>query len=223
MIKSRIAAGAALLAIAGAAHAGSFSVTPAIVSDYDFRGATQSDEDPAFQLGASYNFDSGFYVGAWGSTVKFPNPSDDIELDFFAGYAGETESFGYDVGANYYTYPGWSDLNTVELYAGISKDWLSAQLWYSPDYASSDEDGFYLEANAAYPIAQVEGLSLLAHVGRSFGDASGSFVKTLDYSVGVGYSIANIDFAVKYVDTNKSAWDADRVVATISTTLPWGK
>jgi uncharacterized protein (TIGR02001 family) len=223
MIKSRIAAGAALLAIAGAAHAGSFSVTPAIVSDYDFRGATQSDEDPAFQLGASYNFDSGFYVGAWGSTVKFPNPSDDIELDFFAGYAGETESFGYDVGANYYTYPGWSDLNTVELYAGISKDWLSAKLWYSPDYASSDEDGFYLEANAAYPIAQVEGLSLLAHVGRSFGDASGSFVKTLDYSVGVGYSIANIDFAVKYVDTNKSAWDADRVVATISTTLPWGK
>lgn len=223
MIKSRIAAGAALLAIAGAAHAGSFSVTPAIVSDYDFRGATQSDEDPAFQLGASYNFDSGFYVGAWGSTVKFPNPSDDIELDFFAGYAGETESFGYDVGANYYTYPGWSDLNTVELYAGISKDWLSAKLWYSPDYASSDEDGFYLEASAAYPIAQVEGLSLLAHVGRSFGDASGSFVKTLDYSVGVGYSIANIDFAVKYVDTNKSAWDADRVVATISTTLPWGK
>jgi uncharacterized protein (TIGR02001 family) len=223
MIKSRIAAGAALLAIAGAAHAGSFSVTPAIVSDYDFRGATQSDEDPAFQLGASYNFDSGFYVGAWGSTVKFPNPSDDIELDFFAGYAGETESFGYDVGANYYTYPGWSDLNTVELYAGISKDWLSAKLWYSPDYASSDEDGFYLEANAAYPIAQVEGLSLLAHVGRSFGDASDSFVKTLDYSVGVGYSIANIDFAVKYVDTNKSAWDADRVVATISTTLPWGK
>lgn len=223
MIKSRIAAGAALLAIAGAAHAGSFSVTPAIVSDYDFRGETQSDEDPAFQLGASYNFDSGFYVGAWGSTVKFPNPSDDIELDFFAGYAGETESFGYDVGANYYTYPGWSDRNTVELYAGISKDWLSAKLWYSPDYASSDEDGFYLEANAAYPIAQVEGLSLLAHVGRSFGDASESFVKTLDYSVGVGYSIANIDFAVKYVDTNKSAWDADRVVATISTTLPWGK
>jgi uncharacterized protein (TIGR02001 family) len=223
MIKSRIAAGAALLAMAGLAGAGEFSVTPAVVSDYDFRGATRTDEDPAFQLGANYRFDNGFYVGAWGSTLKYPDPSDDVEIDLFGGYAGETDLFGYDVGVNWYTYPGISDANTVEVYAGLSKDWLSAKLWYSPDYASSDEDGFYLEANAAYPIAAVEGLSLLAHVGRTFGDASGSFVKTLDYSVGVGYSIANVDFAVKYVDTNKSSLDADRVWASVSTTLPWGK
>src|SRR5690606_39882582 len=168
MTKSRIAAGAALLAVAGLASAGEFSVTPAVVSDYDFRGATQTDEDSAFQLGASYNFDSGFYVGAWGSTLKFPDPSDDVEVDLFAGYAGDTGLFGYDVGVNWYTYPGWSDLNTVELYACISKDWLSAKLWYSPDYASTDEDGYYLAANAGYPIKAVEGLSLLAHVGRSF-------------------------------------------------------
>src|SRR5690606_31933419 len=50
MIKSRIAAGALLLAVAGAAHAGEFSVTPTITNDYDFRGLSMTDEGPAFQL-----------------------------------------------------------------------------------------------------------------------------------------------------------------------------
>ena len=75
MIKSRIAAGAALLAVAGVAGAGSFSVTPTIASDYDWRGFSQTDPDQdgdvAFQLGGTYSFDNGFYVGAWGSNVDF--------------------------------------------------------------------------------------------------------------------------------------------------------
>lgn len=221
MIKSRIAVAGALLVAAGAASAAGFSVTPTVVSDYDFRGVTQTEEDPAFQLGLNYGFENGLYVGAWGSTLKYAEPSDDVEVDVFAGFAGATEVFNYDVGANYYAYPGISDANTVELYAGISKDWYGAKLWYSPDYASSDLDGFYIEANAAYPLPA--NFSVLAHVGRTFGDGTGSFPKTLDYSIGVGYSISNINLAVKYVGTDESAYDAERVVASISTTLPWGQ
>jgi uncharacterized protein (TIGR02001 family) len=220
MTKSRIAVAGALLAVAGAANAGSFTVTPTVVSDYDFRGVTQSEEDPAFQLGSMYSFDNGVYVGAWASTLKYPDPSDDVEVDAYVGFAGTTDVFNYDVGANFYAYPGASDLNTVELYFGLSKDWYGAKLWYSPDYASTKDDGFYIEANAAYPLPA--NFTLLGHVGRTFGDGTGSFPKTLDYSVGVGYSISNISLAVKYVGTDESAYDAERVVASISTTLPWG-
>src|SRR5688572_8944207 len=150
MIKSRIAASAALLALAGAAHAGSFSVTPTITNDYDFRGVTQTDEGFAGQLGATYSFDSGFYVGAWGSNIDWSGNDSGLEVDYYAGYAGETESFGYDVGVVYYTYsgnPGISDLNTFEAYAGLSKDWLSGKLSISNDMLNTDEMAYYVEAN----------------------------------------------------------------------------
>lgn len=217
MIKSRIAAGAALLAVAGAAHAGEFSVTPTITNDYDFRGFSQTDEDPAVQLGATYAFDSGFYVGAWGSNVDYGDKG--VEIDYFAGYAGSTDSFGYDLGANYYTYsgfPGDTDANTLEFYAGLSKDWLSGKLWFTDDYASSGDSAFYLETNAAFPLQN--NFSLLAHVGYGFGDVYADEV--FDYSVGVGYAYRNFNFTVKGVDTDVAGEDI-RLVAAISTTLPW--
>lgn len=222
MIKSRIAASAALLALAGAAQAGSFSVTPTITNDYDFRGFTQTDENFAAQLGATYTFDSGFYLGAWGSNVDYtPVGADDegIEIDYYGGYAGMTESFNYDLGAVYYTYTGFggaSDANTLEFYAGISKDWLSGKLSFTDDYASSGESAFYAESNVAYPLPQ--NFSLVAHVGYAFGDVFSEEV--FDYAAGVGYSFSNFNLAVKYVDTDVSGSDG-RVVATLSTTLPW--
>jgi len=220
MIKSRIAAGAALLAVAaGAAHAGEFSVTPTITNDYDFRGFSMTDEDPAFQLGASYGFDNGIYLGAWGSNIDPSGSNSGVEIDYFAGYAGSTEAFGYDVGVVYYTYtgiPGGSDANTLEVFAGLSKDWLSGKLSFSDDYRGSDESAFYFEGNAAYPLPN--NFSLIAHAGYGFGDAYADEV--LDYALGVGYSYKNFNFTVKGVDTDVSGEDV-RLVATVSTTLPW--
>jgi uncharacterized protein (TIGR02001 family) len=227
MIKSRIAAGAALLALAGAAQAGSFSVTPTLASDYDWRGVSQTDPsqdgDIAFQLGGTYTFDSGFYLGAWGSNVDFGSSKPDVEIDYYAGYAGMTESFNYDVGVNYYTYPGASDGNFVEAYLGMSKEWFSAKAWISPKYAGDfgDDPGYYLEANAAYPLPS--NFSLLGHVGYSFGDGVDNVFgdSYMDYSAGVGYSFSNFNLAVKYIDTDIDGHDRGAVVASISTTFPW--
>jgi uncharacterized protein (TIGR02001 family) len=220
MIKSRIAVAGALLAVAGAASAGSFSVTPTITTDYDFRGLTQTDKDPAFQLGATYAFDSGFYVGAWGSNVDFGAGDPNVEIDYFAGYAGgdATESFGYDIGMNYYSYAGAGSLNTLELYAGISKGYFSGKLWYSDDVASTKNSGFYLEGNVAYPLPQ--DFSLIGHVGYNFGDAwkPNEYV---DWSAGVAKSFGKLSLNVKYVNSNDASFGRDAVIASISTTLPW--
>lgn len=218
MIKSRIAVAGALLAVAGAASAGTFSVTPTIASDYDFRGISQTDGDFAFQLGGTYNFDNGFYAGAWGSNVDFGTSKPDLELDYFAGFAGETDMFSYDLGVVYYHYLDAGSLNTVEAYAGITKEWFSAKLSYSPDVASTDESSLYLEANANYALPS--NFSLLAHVGYATGDA---LVDYLDYSVGVGYTFEKFNLAVKYVDNDLDFVGDNRgaVVATVSTTLPW--
>jgi len=221
MIKSRIALAGALLAAAGAANAAGFTVTPTITTDYDFRGLTQTDEDPAFQLGATYTFENGFYLGAWGSNVDFPGADADIELDAYAGFAGgdAAESFAYDVGAVLYAYPGSDDFEEViELYAGITKGMFNGKVWFSPD--NYDDTSFYTEGNVTVPLPK--NFSIVGHVGYSFGDywknGSGEY---LDYSVGVNYTISNITLNAKYVDTDIDGADTDRFIFTVSTTLPW--
>jgi uncharacterized protein (TIGR02001 family) len=223
MIKSRLFAASALLAVAGAAHA-EFTVTPAITNDYDFRGLTQTDEDFAFQLDARYAAENGFYVGAWGSNVKYfdvlgDKLDTDVEVDLYAGFAGgdAEESFGYDVGAIVYAYPGSDDAKeVVELYAGISKGWFSSKLWFSPD--NYDDTSFYLEGNGTFPLPQ--DFAIVAHVGYSFGDywKPGEY---MDYSIGVTKNVGNFAVSVKWVDTDIDGANTDRVVAMISTTLPW--
>lgn len=221
MIKSRIAMAGALLATAGSAYA-DFTVAPTLVSDYDFRGVTQTLEDPALQLGLNYAHDSGFYAGVWGSNVDFGPGKPDVEFDFYTGFSGgdAAETFGYDVGIIYYAYPKAGVLDTVELYAGLSKGWFAGKLWYSPNIASSSSSGWYVEGNATIPLPQ--NFSLLGHVGYTFGDASWSGpLKDTDYALGVGYALGNFNLAAKWVDGSGALKSRNQFIFSVTTTLPW--
>jgi uncharacterized protein (TIGR02001 family) len=73
------------------------SSTWTLASDYDFRGITQTAQDPARQASLDYAHDSGWYVGGWASNVDFCAQGAtgcldaDYELDLYTGFAG---SFG---------------------------------------------------------------------------------------------------------------------------------
>ena len=218
MIKSRVLLAGALLAVAGAANA-DIAVPITVTSDYDFRGFTQTDEDPALQVGVTWTAESGFYAGLWGSNVDFPGVDGDLEVDAFAGFAGgdAAESFGYDIGAVLYAYPSSDDLDeVVEVYAGISKDWFAGKLWFSPD--NYGDTSFYVEGNATIPLPADFSIGL--HAGYSFGDYwDGS--EYMDYSIGVSKSFGNFGVNAKWVDTDISGADTDRFILSVSTTLPW--
>src|SRR3954468_10260389 len=103
-----------LLAISGVSQA-QFSSTWTVVSDYDFRGVSQSGKDPALQGSADYAFgDSGFSVGTWASNIDFTPFDGDIELDLYANYVGKiNDTFSWTAGVTYYMYPG-SDSKTFD-------------------------------------------------------------------------------------------------------------
>ena len=139
--------GAAMaLALAGSAataHAGSTSGSVAVTSDYLFRGVSQTQRKPALQAGITWTADNGAYAGAWGSSISWLSDSDpavssQVELDGYAGFAGTfgDSGVGYDVGANYYWYPGrypagFNSADTLELYAGLSYGILSAKYYHA--------------------------------------------------------------------------------------------
>ena len=236
MLKFRWLMAGGMIAVAGAANAG-VSATVTATNDYDFRGITQSAQDPAIQASIDYEHDAGLYVGAWGSNVDFGSGDPDVEIDLYGGFKKSLDSgFGYDVGAVYYTYhdsPSPS-ANYVELYTGASYQWLSGKLFYSPDYGGHSTAGhtaaWYLSADAEIPLPK--DFTFQVHAGYNFGeywdDAGEEFV---DYSVGIGYTVGKFDLALKWVDgsdneslkhTPGDVFSSDsKVVFSISTTFPW--
>ncbi len=116
------------------------SSNASFVSDYIFRGQSQTWGKPAVQVSTELAHKSGLYAGFFGSNVSSAwLPGANLETDLYAGFRntiGKTD-VGYDVGGIYYIYPGanWEDssftgtpknrLNTFEVYGALSYKWLS--------------------------------------------------------------------------------------------------
>jgi uncharacterized protein (TIGR02001 family) len=159
---------AAALSLAALSAQAEVTGNVAVVSDYNWRGITQTSQDPALQAGIDYAHASGFYVGAWGSNVDFGNCCDEnVEVDLYTGFRGG-ETVTWDVGLIYYFYPGADDLDFPEIYVGLGWEWLSGKISYSNDFGNYDESAFYYEANAAYELPANFGIN--AHLGFSDGD-----------------------------------------------------
>ncbi|MFL6548982.1 MAG: TorF family putative porin [Povalibacter sp.] len=224
----RILAALGLLTAAGAANAG-ISSTWTATSDYDFRGFTQTDEDPALQASLDFSTDSGWYIGTWASNVDFPGYDGSLEVDLYTGFSGGAEDgLGWDVGLIWYNYPGSDSSETEskipdfpEIYGKLSYGIFSGKVWYSNDFGGSDQDAMYVQGDASIPLPANFTIDL--HAGYSFGDywkdADSEYV---DYSAGVGYTVGNFTLGLKYVDTDLKDTDMDRVIFTVSTTFPWG-
>lgn len=117
-----------------------FPVNVGVVSDYIFRGQSQTWGKPALQISAEADHVSGAYIGIAASNVSDHwLPGATVEIDLYGGYRGKiADTVGYDLGLIYYTYPGanWSDsafagfndknsLNTLEASVALSYEWLT--------------------------------------------------------------------------------------------------
>jgi len=225
------------LALALAATAAQAEITgnAAVVSDYNWRGISQSAGDPALQAGVDYAHDSGFYAGAWGSNVDFGDCCDEnVEVDLYTGFRGG-ETLTWDVGFIYYWYPGAEDIDFPEIYVGLGWEWLSGKISYSNDFGNYDESAFYYEANAAYELPANFGIN--AHLGFSDGDgveAAYGQDNYFDWAIGVTYALGNFNLGLKYADgSDLETLDGTlpddvsnsegTVIFSIATAFPWSK
>jgi len=200
-----------------------------IVSQYLYRGITQTARNPAIQGGFDYANTNGFYVGTWGSSISWigdnykdfgaTKASAGMEWDIYGGYKGKAGPLDFDVGALQYYYPGdYAGLpagvvkpNTTELYGALSKDWMSAKLSYVVSSGLFGVDkargSYYLDVSANYPI--VDTWTLNAHVGyqkyagTNSGVSNSSLYTYTDWKLGVTKDLGSGWSALAYYcDTN---------------------
>jgi uncharacterized protein (TIGR02001 family) len=143
------------------------------VTEYRYRGISQSRFKPAVQGGIDFSA-GGFYLGTWGSSIKWIKDAGgdaSAEVDVYGGYKGDIvkDSLSYDVGVLSYQYPGHKlavSPVTTELYGALT--FGPATLKYSHSvtnlfgFADSKNSG-YLDLSASFDVGG--GVMVAPHIG----------------------------------------------------------
>lgn len=189
-----------------------------LVSDYRFRGISQTDKDFAVQGTVTVTHKSGLYATFWGSSIDdYVAAGSDQELDFIVGYKKTIGGTTIDGGLLYYVYPGSRDIiagydsDFFEPYLAISHTFGPVTAKGTVNYAPKQdalgigfgaEDNLYtsLDLTAAIPSTPV---TLSARVGHNW---SKSFLSAgreyTDFGVGASVTWKALTLGVQYVDTD---------------------
>ena len=179
-----------------------------IVSDYVFRGISQTDNKPALQGGADYNHQSGLYAGAWATNVDIPGSDAKARVDLYGGYKMKLSSgWGFEAGLIAYTFLSESRDNFWEIYAGASLGPWSAKIYHDPD----DNDD-YLQG--AWNADIGSGIKVSLGAGHWFRARQEDYT---DVMMGVSKNFAGLDLGLTFTDsTQKPSSDLNRSILALS-------
>ncbi|MBF0126181.1 MAG: hypothetical protein HQM02_03120 [Magnetococcales bacterium] len=166
-----------------------------VVSNYIFRGLTQTWDQPAVQGGVDYSHAFGWYAGAWASSIsdrQFANGF--AEADLYGGYNGKfTDDWTWTLGMIGYLYPGANydqvkpagtyrdqGYHTFELNAGLGYQWVSLKVSVAltdyfganvkTGYTGDSQGSTYVDVTANVPLPAsifTRDVTLPLHVGRT--------------------------------------------------------
>ncbi len=204
-----------------------------LVSDYLYRGISQTGTNPAIQGGFDLAHSSGLYIGAWGSSISFTGDAGGtsgstgtapaaanagLELDTYFGYKAAAGSVSYDVGFLRYNYPGTyaagvTKPDTNEIYGAATYSIVTAKLSYCLGDlfgVSKAQGSTYIELNAGYPIADT-GITLGAHAGKQTykGETATALADSAtytDYKLSASKDFSGYVLGLAFSSTNASAF-----------------
>jgi len=187
-----------------------------VVSDYRFRGYSQTDEKAAFQPYIDISHESGLYFGIWASTIDLydDDPIEgiedghDVEIDYTAGWSGEVApGTTLDAAVTYYTYPGFKGfaMDYAELIGSVAQQIgpIEAKLGggYFWNQSATGDDGVYLygEVSTGIPTTPITVNARLGH--QAYGVNYGS-PDYWEWEIGASYSLGPVTAGLAYVDTD---------------------
>ncbi len=165
------------------------------VTDYRYRGISQTRLQPALQGG--FDLTKGpFYFGVWMSTIKWIKDfggSSQVETDIYGGYKGEfSKDLTYDVGVlryQYFTNHLSPTPNTTEIYGALTTGPLTVKYSHSVSnlfgFADSKNSN-YLDVSATFDAGG--GFSVTPHLGYQRVAKNSDFTY-VDYSLAVSKEV----------------------------------
>lgn len=199
--------------------------TATLISDYRFRGISQTDKNFAVQGSLTVSHESGFYVSVWGSSIDdyvTASTQGHQEIDIIGGFKKTFGGTTFDIGALYYFYPKTklagdpTSSDFIEPYLAISHtfgpvtakgtvNWAPKQKALSLNQVGPSKSNVYLAGDLSAAIPGTP-LGLTAHLGHSIGPSwlatTGRGDSYTDWGLGATLTFKAITVGVQYVDTN---------------------
>lgn len=185
-----------------------------LVSDYRFRGISQTNKRAAVQGTFTVAHASGFYGTVWGSSIDdYVYNGADQEIDLSAGYRKTIGKMTIDGGVLYYYYPGSGGINSdfFEPYVSVAQAVgpLTAKITanYAPRQSALSigdgrENNLYLAADLSAALPKTP-FSLTGHLGHTYGPSYLSIGKGYtDWSLGAAVTVKGLTAGLAYVDTD---------------------
>ena len=192
----------ALFSSAMTLQSAEFESNIALSSDYVWRGMTQTAGEPAVSGGFDIAGESGLYFGTWGSNVEFGDGAA-MELDWYAGFAGEAGALSYDIGYLAFTYPGEDSLDFEEIYLGLGFSYFGITFSSGQDSAPD---------NTEFSVALGE-----TGLGLTYGDYDeyGEYT-IISYDLPIAIAGLGVSLSWNDFDSEDGMSDDDTVVVTFS-------
>lgn len=180
------------------------SAEVAVLSDYRFRGLSLSAGEPELTASIAVEHESGLYASVWASNVSLGlGSSDDLELDWTAGFSKDVGSVNVDVGAIYYSYLGHRDFNYIEGFGSVGTTVGGAEVRVGVAYAPKQDnlggqDNTYVYISGDMPIGKSP-----FSVHGTFGYEHGAFAQhKKDWILGASVDLGGgLSASLDYVDT----------------------
>jgi uncharacterized protein (TIGR02001 family) len=179
------------------------AITAGLMTDYYFRGVTQSAHKPSTEAGfeTRYDFASDWqaYAGLSGESIDFPNRAA-AEIDFYGGIRPTLDKLALDFGAWYYYYPAGQCFNASALCNGLGGGPAIAAVLPNGNVVKANESFYEVYAEATYTVNENLSVGLQEWYSPS----------VLNSGAAGLYTVGNI------VLTAPAAWFADGLGAYIS-------
>ncbi len=186
-----------------------------VVSNYMWRGMTQTRNGAALQGGLDLTHSSGAYVGYWASNINFElAPQADTEQDFYAGYGFAVGDFTFDLKRTEYHYESANGLDFGETHAHVNAYGVTVGMDYSSDtpVANSDSAIHYYTSYAHALPYDIGFTGTVGHydykdagwVGDDVTDSKYSY-----YNLALNKEVWGINFGLAYTNTDVGASDCE--------------
>jgi uncharacterized protein (TIGR02001 family) len=224
--------------VAAPCHAeGSWAGTLTASTDYVLRGISQSNGEPALQGSLAYQWDTGWYTGAWASTLEredgyYPAGTAESEIDLFFGVRTVfMTDWSATVQATHYVYPHDGDVvdydySELELAVSYRDVWRASVAW-SPDASTltqrqltTDRDAWSYELSMQHVLVPWLGVS----AGIGYRDLAGLDPGGYAYwSAGLSAQLRTLSLSLARIGTDADGRDlfgddlaGDRTVVSLA-------
>jgi uncharacterized protein (TIGR02001 family) len=177
----------------------SLSANIGVVSDYKFRGISQTDGKAAVQGGVDLSHKSGAYIGTWASNVSdWTNTGGkNAEVDLYGGYRFSLPGdISADAGYILYSYPANQanpKQSTQEAYLGLGYGPISYKFsittgnWFG--FCADSGGSTYHDLALSHSVS--DKISISAHVGKQDVKCSDVDSDFVDYKIGATYAFSD--------------------------------